>query len=185
VGVFTDVTLARHCFGDAVLLGALEYRRDFAARYLDSSNCMEQVHTLDLLTWDYEAAVFGYQLFLAHTKQKLYPFLDEDFLRMAYAFDPHVRYMKWLTVKPLLKQILVQKSFPLIARNPKRGGTFEEDLFTWMKEGLLSERVHSIQRPGFLSQKDFQYLLENPSPFLWELLLFDIFRERIINAHPR
>ena len=181
VAVHTDVEMARRCFGDAVLSEALEYRRDFATQYLDSADYMEQTHTIDLLTWDYEAAVFGYQLFLAHRKEKLYPFLDEDVIRLAYTFNPAVRYIKGIRTKPLLKQILIKKSLPAIAKSPKRGGTFRRDLFAWMKQGILRERVQSIERPGFLSRKDFQQLKNNPSPFLWELLIFDIFRERIID----
>jgi len=183
MNVYTDINMARTCFGDEALLKALEYRRDFVARYLDSSSYMEQVHTIELLTWDYEAAVFTQQLFLAHRKEILFPFLCEDMLRLAYSFDPSVRYIKDANVKPLLKQILVQKSLPAIAKNPKRGGTFEEDLFAWMKQGPLQERVRSIKQPSFMSQKDLQQLMDNPSPFLWELLIWDIFQERIIDAH--
>jgi asparagine synthetase B (glutamine-hydrolysing) len=183
VAVHTDVEMTRRCFGDAVLSRVLRYRRDFAAQYLDSTHHMEQTHTIDLLTWDYESAVFGSQLFLAYQKEKWYPFLDEDFIRLAYTFDPAVRYMKGANTKALLKQILVQRSLPAIARNPKRGGTFEEDLFVWMKQGPLRDRVQSIRRPGFLSKRDFQQLKDHPSPFLWELLVFDIFRERIFASH--
>jgi len=183
VAVYTDMEMARRCFGDQVLAGALEHRRRFAAQYLTSSSEMEQAHTINLLTWDYEAAVFGHQLFLAHRKEKRFPFLDQDMLGLAYSFDPRVRYIQGTTVKPLLKQLLIQKSLPAIAKNPKRGGTFEDDLFAWMKQGPLQERVQSIKRPSFMSQKDLQQLMDKPSPFLWELLILDIFQERIIDAH--
>ena len=180
VAVYTSIEMARRCFGDTQLLQALEYRRDLAARYLPHAGVMEQAHTIDLLTWDYESAVFGYQLFLAHHKEKLYPFLDESMIRLAYTFAPAVRYIKGTEVKALLKQILVQKSLPAIAANSKRGGTFEKDLFDWMGHGVLRDRVYSIKRPGFVSSKDFQHLLEHPSSFLWLLLIFDIFQEQVI-----
>jgi asparagine synthetase B (glutamine-hydrolysing) len=183
MNIYTDMNYARRCFGDKVLFTALEYRRDFVAAYRDSANLMEQVQTIELLTWDYEAAIFSQQLFLAHRKHLLFPFLEQDILSVAYAIKPFNRYIKGIQVKPILKQILKHDLMSGIAENPKRGGTFEDDLFTWMRQGILKERVRSIKRPGFLSANDFQQLVDHPTPFLWELLLFDIFQERIIDAH--
>jgi hypothetical protein len=54
----------------------------------------------------------------------------------------------------------------------------------------MRERVLAIERPGFLSQSDFEKLLEvptwhpldEPNWFLWNLLTFDIFQKRVIQT---
>jgi asparagine synthetase B (glutamine-hydrolysing) len=181
MAVFTDIDMALRCFGEAAIKEALRYRRDYVSQYLSSTHLMEQVHTVGLVTWDYEAAVFENQLFMAYRQERRYPFLDERILRLAYAIDPKDRYIKLTQVKYLLKEILIRNSLSDITRNPKRGGNFLSDLHGWMKHGPLCDRVQSIQRPGFISQKDFNQLKERPGPFLWELLIFDIFREKILD----
>ncbi len=188
---YSDLALARRSFGDTVIRDILARRRQLAARYREPVDFMEQAHTIDLLTWDYEAAVFEHHLCLAHGRQKRYPFLDESLIRLAYGIESRHRYIRGTQSKYLLKNILRHHGLSEIANSPKRGGTFETDLFSWMKSGPLRDRVQAIKRPAYLSQRDFQTLLEHPSPTLWAILTWDIFQERVItksvasDAEPR
>ncbi len=182
VACYSDLALARRSFGESVVRAALNERRLLANHYRDAADFMELAHTVDLLTWDYEAAVFEHQLCLAHGRQKRYPFLDESLIRLAYGIAVPGRYIRGTQSKYLLKAILRRHGLAEIAAGPKRGGTFEADLFGWMKHGVLRERVQAIRRPAFLSRRDFQSLLEHPAPFLWALLTWDIFLERVMGG---
>ncbi len=189
VCIYTNLTIARRAFGDETLQKALAYRRQMEAQFLNSQNLLEQLHTIDLLTISYEPAVFSSQMFLSQKKEQIFPYLDEDILRLAAAFAPRIRYTKpglgalnRHNTKYLLKQILLQKSYPSIAKKRKGGSVFDRDLFLLMKEGALRDMVHAIDRPGFLSRADFEALLQQPDYFLWTLLSYDIFQKQVLKT---
>jgi asparagine synthetase B (glutamine-hydrolysing) len=190
INLWTNLEVTRRSFGDDALRNALEYRRDLEKQYLNSSNLAEQLHAIDLLTEGHEAATLGSQMFLTQGKHMICPFLDEDIMRIAFAFGPQVRFAKpglgftsRRHTKYILKQILVQASYASIAEKRKGGTAFDVDLFVMMKNGPLREMVRAIDRPGFLSKSDFEALLEKPDYFLWNLLTFDIFRTKVLAAH--
>jgi asparagine synthetase B (glutamine-hydrolysing) len=190
IAVYSDMDIARRSFGDQALKQAFEYRHQMEAQLLDSSHHIEKVHAMELVTDAYETGVLVNHLYLAHRREQIYPYLDEDTIRISYAFDPRIRYLKGQRVKPLLTGILEQRSLAGIAQKPKGDSVFTDDLYTWMKSGLLRDMVQAIERPGFLSKADFEKLLEvpgwdpldEPNWFLWSLLTFDIFRKRVIKA---
>ncbi|GAH17518.1 unnamed protein product, partial [marine sediment metagenome] len=62
----------------------------------------------------------------------------------------------------------------------KLGTVFTEDLYVWMKEGVLKDMVRAIERPGFISKKKFADLIDKPRPFLWDLLTYDIFQNYVL-----
>ncbi len=184
---YVNLPIARRAFGDAALQRALAYRRDLEKQYLGSRDLCEQLHTIDMLTEGYEPAVFSSQMFLTHKKEQIYPFLDEDIIRIAFAFDSKIRFIKpglgfvnQNQTKYLLKKILVQKSYAAIALKTKGASAFDTDLFAMMKTGALREMTHAIERPGFLSKSDFEALLEQPDHFLWNLLTLDTFQKRVL-----
>lgn len=189
--VYTDIDMARRAFGDEALKKAFGYRHEMEARFLDSSHHIEKVHALELVTDAYETAVLVNHLYLTHHREQIYPYLDEEIVRISYAFDPRIRYLKGRQVKPLLKGILEQRSLGSIANKPKGGSVFNDDLYAWMKTGPLCDMVRSIERPSFVSKSDFEKLLEvpdwdpvgEPNWFLWNLLTFDIFQKRVIKAN--
>lgn len=177
--VYADPALLRRCFGDEALAKALRGRRELAARYLDSAHYLERVHVLDLMTDTYELGVQRQQLFLAQEREKIHPFFDDDILRFAFSIPPGRRYIKGMRPKYLLKELLQQKTGAAAARKPKGFSVWEADLLDWMRDGPLAPLVRAIELPGFLSRADFDRLLQNPSYFLWELLIFDLFRQRL------
>jgi asparagine synthetase B (glutamine-hydrolysing) len=186
--VYTDIDMARRSFGDEALKKALEYRHTMEAKFLNSSHHIEKVHALELVTDAYETGVLVNHLYLAHRREQIYPYLDEEFIRISYAFDPGIRYIKGWQVKPLLREILEQKSLTSITQKPKGPSVFNDDLYRWMRDGPLHDMVQAIERPAFLSQSDFNMLLKvpdwdplgEPNWFLWNLLTLDLFQKQVI-----
>jgi len=182
-----DFTIARRCFGDKAVRRAIEEKRNQEAKYLDSSDYTEKIHVVDLLSDMLEIEVHSSQLFLACNKERLYPFLDEDIIRLGFAFQPKVRYVKGLRYKFILKEMLEQRVATPITRQTKGGSVFYGELHKWMKSGPLHDMIRDISLPGYLSRADFEELSENPelprSLALWHLLAFDVFQEQIINLH--
>jgi asparagine synthetase B (glutamine-hydrolysing) len=181
-----DFTLVRRCFGDEAIRRALEDRRNREVMYLDSDHYTEKVHAVELLSDCYEVEVQSSQLFLACHREQLYPFLDEDVIRLSFAFQPQVRYIKGSRHKFLLKRILEQRVASPITRQPKGGSMFHPDLNRWMRSGSLYEMIRDISLPGFLRRTDFERLVENPqlpqSLILWHLLALDVFQKQILIA---
>lgn len=187
IATYTNLDIARRSFGDTSLQKALANRRQLERQYLNSSDLSEQVHMIDLLTDGYEPAVFGSQFFLANKKEQIYPYLDEDVIRIAFAFKTQARLLKsglgflsHRSTKPLLKGVLIQKGYGAITEKRKGASVFDSDLLVMMKSGPLRELVLAIDRPGFLSKADFDSLLNQPDWFLWNLLTFDIFQKRVL-----
>jgi asparagine synthetase B (glutamine-hydrolysing) len=187
VDVVTNLPMARRSLGDKAIQSALAYRRNMERRYRNSQDFAEQVHFVALLSESYETGTFGSQFFLVSKKEQICPFLDEDIIRIALAFKPQVRYLKsklgflsHRNTKPLLKQILIQKSYASLTTKRKGASVFDTDLPEMMKSGPLRDLVLSIDRPGFLSKADFETLLDRPDWFLWNLLTFDIFQKRVL-----
>jgi len=180
IAVYSNLDIARRSFGDETIRKVLEYRRNWETQYLNSTDYMEKVHVIDLLTDTYEIQVQSSQLFLAHNKEQIYPFMDDDVIRMSLAFRPAIRYIRGWRTKPLLKSILEQRGLSAIARRSKGSSVFTDDLYAWMRTGSLREMIQDIDRPGFLSKADFERLVEEPDHFLWSLLTFDLFQKRIL-----
>jgi len=180
IAVYGDIEILRHCFGDEVLKKALKYRRDYAADYLDTDHYLEKVHMIDLMTDTYELGAQRQQIFLAHQKEQLHPFFDDEILRAAFAFPPDARYIKGFRPKYLLKNILSQETHSTVSKSPKGFSIFENDLYSWMNSGPLRELVESIERPAFLSKSEYERQIKKPDYFLWILLNFDIFYKQCI-----
>ena len=180
LAVYADLGIIRRCFGDGILIKALQYRREFVAKYLDTDHYLERIHVIDVMTDAYEVGVQRQQLFLAHQKEQLHPFFDDDTLRAGFAFHPDMRYIKGLRTKYLLKDLLEQKTDSPVARRPKGFSVFEQDLFEWMQSGPLRPLVEDIRLPGFLNRAEYNQLLNKPDYFLWILLVFDIFQRRCL-----
>lgn len=186
--VYTDIDMARRSFGDEALKKALGYRHAMEEKFLNSSHHIEKVHALELVTDAYETGVLVNHLYLAHGREQIYPYLDEEFIRISYAFDPSIRYVEGWQVKPLLRAILERRSLASFTQKPKGPSVFNDDLYRWMSDGPLRDMVHAIDRPAFLSKSDFETLLRvpdwnplgEPNWFLWNLLTFDIYRKKVL-----
>lgn len=177
VVVYADPGVLRRCFGDQPLLNALRFRRELATRYLDSDHYLEKPHVVDLMTDTYELGVQRQQLFLEHGLEQVHPFFDDDILRAGFAIPAGRRYIKGQQPKYLLKEMLHRKTGAAVSRKPKGFSIWEADLMAWMTTGPLNAAIRAIDLPGFINRADFNRLVKNPDYFLWELLVFDLFRK--------
>ncbi len=184
-----ELKVAFKSFGKEAVGAALKARHTLEAQYLQSSHLVEKFQVIDTLTEGYEHAIYGYQAFLLNKKTQILPYFDEELLRATFDFAPTVRYaepglklMDRHNVKPALRRIL-ERHAPLAAqatRRPKGFSVFNNDVYSWMKNGVLQEMVCAMDRPAFLSKQDFQYLLTRPREFAWRLLTLDIFQKRVL-----
>jgi len=176
--VYADWELMARCFGERALRDALAYRRELASSFLETEHYLEKAFVIELLTDAYEIALQRQQLFLAYHREQLYPFLDEDILRISFAFHPDVRYLRGFRPKYLLKKLLYDKTnYPEVWRT-KGYSVFEEDWYAWMQSGPLRPLIDAIDLPAFLSRADFDKLIAHPNYFLWELLILDLFKKQ-------
>lgn len=190
VALYSDIETARRSFGDDALKKALGYRHHIENLYLGSADHTEKVHMIELLTDAYECGVVTNHLFMARQQSQIYPFLDEDTIQIGLTFDPAVRFLKGWEVKPLLKGVLEQKSLTHIAAKPKGTSVFNKSLHDWMRQGPMREMTLAIERPAFLNKTDFEKLLkiptwsdlDEPNWFLWNMLVYDIFKKQVITV---
>jgi hypothetical protein len=88
-------------------------------------------------------------------------------------------------VKPLLRQVL-ERYAPAAApvnRQQKGFSVFNEDVYRWMKNGVLRQMVQAIDRPAFLSMTDYRKVLDHPREFAWRLLTLDIFQKEVLKPN--
>lgn len=182
--VYINPELVIACFGEKATLAALEERRCLACQYTDSQNLLETAAVLDMVTDSYDIVVERNQIFLSRNRETINPFFDDDVIRMAFRFDPNIRYLKGFTEKYLLKNLLYQKTGLATAWKPKGGAQFFDDFYEWMRSGTLRPLVDDIELPGFITRKDFEKAAAKPDIFLWSILVLDLFKKRILSAHP-
>lgn len=152
---------------------------------MDSDHYLETVHAIVLLADSYEVGVQRRQLFLANRRAQLDPFFDEVVLRVGFAFHPDVRYQRAFQSKHLLKNLLEPRTGFDAGRKPKGLSILEDAWYEWMRSGPLRPLVADIERPAFVSRPEYEQLVERPSYFLRVLLVLDIFRKRVLEAHSR
>lgn len=184
---YTSFETLRHFLGDEVILGCLEYRQSLAEETLTSHTLVEHLHDIDMVTMGYGPAT-AFEALFAASGQVLIPFyFDQEVVRLARSIAPEVRYRQNDEVKPIPKSILRLKGLEKIVHQRKGSSGFWRDFQSWMMKGILRDMVHSIERPGFISQKDFAALIENRYPYgydlVWPLLTYDIFRKRVARRH--
>jgi asparagine synthetase B (glutamine-hydrolysing) len=183
-GISANFDFALRCFGEKAVQQVFEIRRGEETEYLDSHNYQEKVHLVDSFLTGNHLVSQTMAFFMAHKKELAYPFFDEDGIRISFAIRPEKRFIQGFNrVKPILKDILEQRSISPAPRLPKRGSNFGPDLYVWMDSGPLHEMVRSIERPSFLKKSDFENLLERPNYyFLWALLTFDVFSKMFLRS---
>ncbi len=186
---YTSFETLRHFLGDEVILGCLEYRQSLTEETLTSHTLVEHLHDIDMVTLGYGPATAFEALFAASGEALIPFFFDQDVIRLARSVSPEVRFRQNDEVKPIPKSILRLKSLEKIVHQRKGSSGFWRDFQSWMMNGILREMVHSIERPGFISQKDFTALIENRYPYgydlVWPLLTYDIFLKQVARRYTR
>lgn len=182
LGLYTDLELARRCFGEQAIRQAFASWREGEIRYLNSSYLLEKDQAVGLVDIAAPVASLWHQLFLAYGIGLIHPYMDERIVKATHAFDPRIRFYHKGKTKPILKYLLEQRSASEVTTFPKRGSGFHLDLMEWMEQGTLQEMVHAIERPGFISKVDFDRKIEKPDWFTWNLLTFDLFRKSVLQT---
>jgi hypothetical protein len=71
----------------------------------------------------------------------------------------------------------LESQIPTSVTRKQKGNSsaFVQAIIPWMREGSLRPLVQEIDRPGYISQSDFQKVLDEPDWFTWNLLTLDLF----------
>lgn len=185
VALTVEVDTVSRCFGEAAVAQASEARRELAAGYRDSTSLREEAQLIDFLTAGYEPAVVAAQLFASQGLELIQPYLDEDIVRAIMAFDASCRFVisHGLTsgqLKPLQKRLLARRRQERLAGKKKGGTAFNQDLWSWMRRGVLKDLIEAMERPDFVPRALFAEIKNKPGDFLWNLLIYDLFQQRIV-----
>ncbi|MGD2144541.1 MAG: asparagine synthase-related protein, partial [Anaerolineae bacterium] len=181
VGLYTDWELAGRCFSSRAVREALATKRGLQERYVDSDAMVEKANILDLVTDGIDPASVVRQLGLYCGREYIFPYGDEAILEATLSFDPVDRYTYDHRVKPILKLALESQVLLGVTNKPKGwSGVGQAELGRWMREGVLSDLVRGIERPSFIERVDFEWKVEQPDWFTWNLLTLDLFRKHVL-----
>jgi len=175
-----DWGLVQRSFGDSIIRETLANRRNFPLQYSKSDHYLDKVNFIELLTFTYDLSVKNQQLALTHRMEQVFPFFDEDLIKLALTIHPDIRYIKGFKYKHLMRRLLERRTNAPVAHKSKGVSTVNEEFVIWMRTGPLRPLIDDIQRPGFMSKLDFDHMIQTPNYFLLSLLTFDLFNKRVI-----
>lgn len=180
-GMMTDIIMVERWFEPSVIRASMEYNAEEFAKITSSTHLVERVHFNSVVhdVLDEEAALS--QFFRLYGLELVDPYLDSDVIRLALRYSPKVRYFAYGKVKWIPKMILENRLGPQAVQPKKLSGGFNNELFLWMKSGILKEMVESIDRPGYINQRDFHEIKENPGWLTWNLLNLDLFQKKVLS----
>jgi asparagine synthetase B (glutamine-hydrolysing) len=178
--LYTDMGTLQRCFPAGVIQSAFNSRRALEPAYLGSDVIVEQANMLGLFSDGMDCAGIIWQQGAANGLETVSPFHDDALVETMLAFDPAARYCAQNRVKPILK-IALETILPTSeTERPKGWSGIGIDLMAWMQGGVLSGMVHAIERPGFMTQADFNAKVERPDWFTWNLLTYDLFKKSFL-----
>jgi asparagine synthetase B (glutamine-hydrolysing) len=182
--MFSNLDRAQMCLGAETIRDALAYRLSTFRTYSSAPSILEGMHLIELTHDVHDEEAVTLQAFRAYDLEIVAPYLDSEFVQAVLAFEPHVRFYAQGRPKWLPKQLLENRLGPetQLTQQPKRAGGFDDELRQWMKDGVLADLVHSIERPGYMSQSDFERVLEQPDWFTWNLLTMDLFQKTYLKT---
>jgi len=177
----TNWDIVSHSFPPQVLSDALAVNRDIEKRYLASDKFVEQLNVIGLLTGSIEHTVLLRQLGLYEGVEFIFPYSDEAIVKAAFSFRPLERYTYQNSPKPILRFALESRApLEVIYKRKGQSSLMTENVFPWMREGSLRDMVNSIDRPQFLSVRDFERIINEPDWLTWNLLTMDLFLKNVL-----
>ena len=181
-GMMTDLEIVQRCFPPEVLRKSMEYKRNELEKLTSSTDFVERVRftTYSHDVHDEEAATV--QFFRTYDLEVVSPYLDSDFLRLSLTLSPRIRYYAMGQAKWIIKRIFNDRTGSNMANLPKLSGGFDNELYEWMRAGVLRDHVSSIERPEYMSEVDFRKKIDQPDWLTWNLLTLDLFQKRILKV---
>jgi asparagine synthetase B (glutamine-hydrolysing) len=180
--MFTDLEAVQKCFNPNTIRRAIEYRHALFDLYSSRRSLLEGMHLIELTHDVHEEEAAHVLFFQTYGLEVVTPYLDSDFIRFTSAFEPHIRFYANGRTKWLPKQLVENRLRSQTTQWPKRSGGFNNELFEWMKHGILKDLVWSIERPGYMSVADFEQKREEPNWFTWNLLNLDLIQKRLLRS---
>lgn len=173
-----DWDLVMKCFSREEVEQYFHSKREYLARYSSSNYLAEQRQLLSLLQDGMSTPSLERQLGLFCGREMWFPFTDDALIEAVFSFEPIDRYSHDHRVKPLMRMALESQVPASVTRKPKgNSSAFEQAVIPWMKAGSLRPLVQDIDRPGYISQADFQNALDEPDWFTWNMLTMDLFKK--------
>ncbi len=173
-----DWDLVMKCFSREKVEQYFHSKRGYLARYSSSNYLAEQRQLLSLLQDGMSTPSLERQLGLFCGREMWFPFSDDALIEAVFSFEPIDRYSHDYRVKPLMRMALESQVPASVTRKPKgNSSAFEQAVIPWMKAGSLRPLVQDIDRPGYISQADFQKNLDEPGWFTWNMLTLDLFKK--------
>ena len=155
-----------------------QFKRDLLARYSSSTLLVEQRQILSLLQDGMYTPSMERQLSIFCGQEMWFPFTDDGLIEAIFSFDPVDRYTHDHRVKPIMRMALEAQIPSSVTRKPKgNSSVFQQAMVPWMRDGVLKELVQEIDRPGYISQNEFQKVLDDPDWFTWNMLTLDLFKK--------
>jgi len=190
VSIAGELDIAIPAFGERALFDAFEERRQMELEFYGSEHFFERVMVLDLVSTGIDPTLSMMQLVGSQGVDALQVYMDEEAMAAPFAFSPDIRFLRgrvpWAyRPKPLQQALLQRRGLGAVVGRKKGGTNFTEDLWKWYTEGVLRERVEAIERPAWLSTEALAELKRRPTYILWNLVVFDAFRRRIVEPASR
>jgi hypothetical protein len=128
-----------------------------------------------------ENTVMVRQLGLYEGKEFVFPYGDEILVKAAFTFTPLDRYTYRNLFKPVLRLGLESKvSLSVFDQQKGESSLMSQNVFSWMRDGVLRDMVRSIERPPFMSASDFKHKITEPDWFTWNMLSMDLFLKNVL-----
>jgi len=185
VSIAGELAYAVPAFGERAVFDAFEARRELERETFGSDHLFERLQMLDLVTAGWDPTLSMVRLFAASGIDVVQLYLDEAAIAAPFAFPADVRYARsagpWTgRLKPLQQEMLRRRGLGALVGRKKGGTNFNADLWRWLSEGILRARVEAIERPAWLPAAAFAEMKGRWTDFLWNLLVFDTWRRRVV-----
>ena len=180
--MLTELNIVEKLFDRKTLRAVMEYKLKELNKLTQSTHLVERVHFNFLAHHMSSSDAALNQFFRLYGLELVDPYLDSDFIRLAFRIKPDQRYYlhgqgKWIPTQTLRKR---HPNFEF--DKPKLSGGFDNELYQWMKNGVLRDLVESIDRPGYINQNEFKTIKAQPGWMTWNLLTLDLFEKSILKA---
>ncbi|MFL7894116.1 MAG: asparagine synthase-related protein [Anaerolineales bacterium] len=173
-----DWALVSSCFSKQEIDAAFNVNHDLLSSYSASNLIVEQRQLLSLLMDGMSTPSLERQLGLFCGREMLFPFCDDALVEAVFSFEPVDRYTHDYRVKPIMRMALESQIPSSVTRKPKgNSSVFQQAIVPWMKDGALKDLVQAIERPGYISNKEFKHLQDDPDWFTWNMLTWDLFKK--------